>query len=54
MLDLPLVGFVQSREVVFDAADELPDPPDLLIGGRGLGPGPIVEFGGGADCVPGS
>jgi hypothetical protein len=31
------VGFAGRAEVVLGAADELPQPGDLLIGGHGLG-----------------
>ena len=48
--DLAPVGFAERLEVVFGPADELAQPGDLRVRGHGLGPGPVVEVGGGADA----
>jgi hypothetical protein len=50
LVDLLLLGLVELFEVLLDTADELTQPLDLLIGGHGLGPGPVIEFVRGADA----
>ena len=52
--DLAPVGVAELVQVVFGPADELPQPGDLLVGGHGLGSGPVVEVAGGADAFPGA
>jgi hypothetical protein len=51
--DLAPVGFAELAEVVFGPPDELPQPRDLLVGRRGLAPGPVIEVLGGPDAFAG-
>jgi hypothetical protein len=43
VIDLDPLGGAELGEVCFDAVDEPPDPGDLLLGGGGVGAGPLVD-----------
>ena len=46
---------VSCGDVAFDPADEPPDPGDLLLGGGGVGAGPLVDaVDGGGEPFPGA
>jgi len=54
LVDAGPVGRVQAGDVAFDAADELPDDGDLLVGGCCLVACPGVDAGGGGEPFAGA
>ena len=54
LLDLGAFGGGQGGDVAFDPVDEPPDPGDFLVGGGGVGAGPLVDtVDGGGEPFPG-
>ena len=43
VVDAGALGVVELGDVAFDAVDQPPDPGDLLLGGGGVGAGPVVD-----------
>jgi hypothetical protein len=54
LVDAGAVVRAQAGDVAFDAADELPDDGDLLIGGCRLVACPCVDAGGGGEPFAGA
>ena len=55
LVDAARAAVGQLRDVAFDPADEAPDPGDLLLGGGGVGAGPLVDaVDGGGEAFPGA
>lgn len=43
VVDAGSFGLVEPGDAAADAADQLPDPGDLFLGGGGVGAGPLVD-----------
>ena len=52
--DLGLLGIAEFGDVTFDRGDQVPDPGDFLLGGGGVGAGPVIDtVDGGVQAFPG-
>ena len=55
VVDVGSFGVVDAGDVGFDAVDQPPDPGDFLVGGGGVGAGPVVDsVDGGGQSFPGA
>ena len=55
VVDVGSLGFVELGDVAFDPADQPPDSGDFLLGGGGVGAGPVVDsVDGGGQPFPGA
>ena len=55
LVDLGAFGVVELGDVALDPGDQPPDPGDLLLGGGGVGAGPLVDaVDGGGQPFPGA
>ena len=55
VVDLGPLGVVELGDVAFDPVDQPPDPGDFLLGGGGVGTGPVVDsVDGGGQSFPGA
>ena len=55
LVDLGSLGVVELGDIALDAVDQPPDPGDLLLGGGGVGAGPLVDpVDGGGQPFPGA
>jgi hypothetical protein len=43
LVDPGVLGRVQVGDVALDPVDQVPDPADLLLGGRGVDTGPLID-----------
>jgi hypothetical protein len=43
VVDLGSLDFVESGDVALDSVDQPPDPGDFLVGGCGIGAGPLID-----------
>ena len=43
VVDSGALGLVELGRIAFDPVDQPPDPGDLLVGGGGVGAGPLVD-----------
>ena len=55
LVHLGALGAGELGDVAVDPADEPPDPGDLLLGGGGVGAGPLIDAAdGGGEPFPGA